>query len=317
MAQTPNHVLVLGEQDEAIRMGRSLQQTGVNVSFLKELEPLQDICEPLESTLLKSLGSVDLVLFGVCPDRVFGEAQQLQRLIAGATPVVAVLPGIRRLAWAANAAPRLQWIRCVISEVQGRTPSRLVNEVPSARLYLTYDERLARWRECVGQAGYAMELRTDMQTVQWGQTLMLLASLAVLASGESYQQWLSSRSSRTLLARLWEEALELLLRTGIDPAPMLDIPWRAAPLMLKMSDVPFAWLAKRYFLTTQAELKSLAPKTRDQLELAIDVSCGEVMRLAIGLGDDAPCAVGLAEQLAKVYKANAERAEIASIWELE
>jgi hypothetical protein len=221
--------------------------------------------------------------------------------VAAETPVVALLPGIRRLAWTANAAPGFQWVRCVVRPAAS-PQSQATGEPVKPLLCLTANSRLARWQGCFEQAGYTVSLRADMRAVQWGQTLLQLAALCVLVSGRPMDDWLQSRSRRTELARLWEEALDLLRLSGVEPVPMLGMPWRVASMMLKMSEAPFSWLAARHFLAVQAEIAGLIPSKGAQLELQIDASCGEVMRLAIGLGEDAPCAVRLAEQLTLLYR---------------
>lgn len=298
MELNPNHVLVLGLQEDAVRLGMALRRAGVAVTFLDRMDDCSTD-EWLQSA--EDCGPVDLVLFGVNPDRALREAQKLEFWVAAETPVVALLPGIRRLAWTANAAPGFQWVRCVVRPAAS-PQSQATGEPVKPLLCLTANSRLARWQGCFEQAGYTVSLRADMRAVQWGQTLLQLAALCVLVSGRPMDDWLKSRSRRTELARLWEEALDLLRLAGVEPVPMLGMPWRVASMMLKMSDAPFSWLAARHFLAVQAEIAGLIPTKGAQLELQIDASCGEVMRLAIGLGEDAPRAVRLAEQLTLLYR---------------
>ncbi|MGS5088874.1 hypothetical protein ACVC7V_20520 [Hydrogenophaga sp. A37] len=208
-----------------------------------------------------------------------------------------MLPGIRRLTWAAHAAPGLHWVRCVVRHTGWSDPTKNAVAADRPCLYLSENIRVRRWRASLERAGYSVDFRHDMGAVLWGQALLQLASLMALASEQSYPQLLKDRSGRTGLSQLWEEALRLLNMSGIDPMPMLGVPWRVAPLMLKVSDAPFAWLATRHFLAVEREVEGLIPLDGHALEMAVDASCGEVMRLALGLGEDAPCAVGLAQQL--------------------
>lgn len=313
MEMNPNHVLVVGAHEDAVRLGMDLRRAGVAVSFLACMDDwAAEGGLPAEEVH----GPVDLVLFGVNPDRALSEAQKLELWVAAETPVVALLPGIRRLTWAANAAPRLQWIRCVLRSGAVSPQSLAAGGSAKPQLCLTADNRLARWQGCFERAGYAIDLRSDMRAVQWGQTLLQLAALCVLVSGRSMEDWLQSRSGRTELARLWEETLDLLKSSGVEPVPMLGIPWRAASMMLKMSEAPFAWLAARYFAAAREEISGLIPSKGAQLELQIDASCGEVMRLAIGLGEDAPRAVRLAEQLTLLYRVAFHGPEALLAWDL-
>lgn len=313
MEMNPNHVLVLGQHDDAVRMGTALRRAGVAVTCLADMDDWEAKGAPLTDG---SCGAVDLVLFGVNPDCALVEAQRLERRVAPETPVIALLPGIRRLAWTANAAPRLQWIRCVVRSGAAFPPPQTPGDAGKPLLCLTANSRLAQWRGGFERAGYAVDLRPDMRAVQWGHTLLQLAALAVLASGRSHTAWLNTRSSRTELARLWDETLDLLRLSGVEPVPMLGMPWRVASMMLKMGDAPFSWLAERHFSAAQAEIAGLVPSRKDQLELLIDASCGEVMRLAIGLGEDAPRAVRLAEQLTLLYRVAFHGADASLAWDL-
>lgn len=313
MEMNPNHVLVLGRHDDAVRMGMALRLAGVAVTFLVDMDDWEAEGAPLTGG---SRDAVDLVLFGVNPDRALCEAKRLQSRVATETPVIALLPGIRRLAWTANAAPRLQWIRCVVRAGAASPQPQVLGDSVRPLLYLTANRRLAQWRGSFERAGYAVDLRPDMRAVQWGHTLLQLAALAVLASGRSHTGWLNTRSSRTELARLWDETLDLLRLSGVEPVPMLGVPWGVASMMLRMGDAPFSWLAERHFSAAQAEIAGLVPARSEQLESLIDASCGEVMRLAIGLGEDAPRAVRLAEQLTLLYRVAFHGADASLAWDL-
>lgn len=313
MEMNPNHVLVLGAHEDAVRLGRTLRRTGVPVTFLDSMDDWPSGGElPADG----NCGPVELVLFGVNPDRALSEAQRLELWVATETPVIALLPGIRRLAWTANAAPGFQWIRCVVRSGAASQLSQTPGDPTKPQLCLTANSSLARWQGCFERAGYAVDLRPDMRAVQWGQTLLQLAALCVLVSGRPMDDWLRSRSGRTELARLWEETLDLLKLSGVEPIPMLGIPWRVACMMLKMSDAPFSWLAARHFAAAREEISGLIPSKGAQLELQIDASCGEVMRLAIGLGEDAPRAVRLAEQLTLLYRVAFHGPEASLAWDL-
>lgn len=293
---SPASVLVLGNGASALQLGRALQSQGVQVSFVSDLACL---CERSKARCsgCSGVSSADLVLFGVEPDQALLMARQLQGRVPVGTPVMAMLPGIRRLAWIAHAAPGLHWIRCVVRHAEGTDSTKDADAAHRPCLYLSENVRVRRWRASLERAGYSVDMRSDMGVVQWGQALLQLAALMALVSDRPYPQLLKDRSWRTRLARLWEEALRLLTMSGIDPMPMLGVPWRVAPLLLKVSDAPFAWLASRHFLAVEGEVGELIPWDGPAMEMAVDASCGEFMRLALGLGEDAPCAVGLAQQL--------------------
>lgn len=300
----PN-VLVIGAGAPARHIGEALRHCGVRVDFVQELKSLLNDGAPCPVGTHIAAGS-DLVLFAVDPDDTLESAMLLQRLLPKATPVVALQPGIRRLAWAAHAAPQLRWIRCVmafdpaqLAQPQGATRRRrklCLSDTPQTRL----------WRPRFECAGFEVELCTDMQSVQWGHLLLQLSALLVLASGLEYKQMLATRAWRLRYARLLDEALGLLAGTAIEPRNLLGVPWRTVPMMLRLNDALFSWLAARHLAGRGEGLPDLSCADEKSLELAVDATCGEIMRLAVGLGADAPRTVDLAEQLMVIARQQTE-----------
>lgn len=309
----PN-VLVIGTGTPARHIGEALRNGGVRVDFVPELDSLRQDSEscPAGTYLARR---ADLVLFGVDPDDTLESAVLLERLLPKATPVVALLPGIRRLAWVAHAAPQLRWIRCVMAF----DPAQL-SQPPSAarrsrKLYLSDTPQTRLWRPRIERAGFEVELCVDMQSVQWGYLLLQLNALLMRVSGLDYPQMLATRTWRLRYARLLDEALGLLAATGIEPRNLLGVPWRTVPMTLSLNDALFSWLAARRLSGAAESLTDLSCADEKALELAIDATCGEIMRLAVGLGADAPHTVDLAEQLMVIGRQQtADRRQLTSGW---
>lgn len=298
-------VLVIGTGAPARHIGEALRHCGVRVDFVQELKSLLGDGAPCPVGS-RIAGSADLVLFAVDPDDTLESAMLLQRLLPKGTPVVALQPGIRRLAWAAHAAPQLRWIRCVmafdpaqLSQPQGTTRRR-------RKLYLSDTPQTRHWQSRFECAGFEVELCADMQSVQWGHLLLQLSALLVLASGLEYKQMLAVRAWRLRYARLLDEALGLLAGTAIEPRNLLGVPWRTVPMMLRLNDALFSWLAARHLSGRGEGLPDLSCADDKSLELAVDATCGEIMRLAVGLGADAPRTVDLAEQLMVIARQQTE-----------
>ncbi|MCY1381976.1 hypothetical protein D9M69_699500 [compost metagenome] len=77
-------------------------------------------------------------------------------------------------------------------------------------------------------------------------------------------------------------------------------------MMLRLNDALFSWLAARHLTGRGEGLSDLSCADEKSLELAIDATCGEIMRLAVGLGADAPRTVDLAEQLMVIARQQTE-----------
>jgi ketopantoate reductase len=259
--------------------------------------------------------SSDLVLFAVDAVDTLESAVLLQRLLPKGTPVVTLQPGIRRLVWAAQAAPHLQWIRCVMAFDPAQLSQPQSAATGRRKLLLSDTPQTRHWKPRIECAGFDVELCADMQSVQWGHLLLQLNALLMLASGLDYPQMLATRAWRLRYARLLDEALGLLAATGIEPRNLLGVPWRTVPMMLRLNDALFSWLAVRHFSGAAEGLPDLSCADDKSLELAIDATCGEIMRLAIGLGIDAPRTVDLAEQLMVIARQqNADHRQVTSEW---
>jgi hypothetical protein len=151
-----------------------------------------------------------------------------------------------------------------------------------------------------------------MQPVQWGFLLLQLESLFKLASGLSRFQMLKTRTWRIRYAQLLKEALGLLKSTGIEPRPMHGIPWRSVPILLCQKEPLFSWMALRHLLAVDIAPSTLNTADEVDLEVLTDSTCGEIMRLAVGLGADAPRTVNLAEHLTYLNRHGAKYAHEAA-----
>jgi 2-dehydropantoate 2-reductase len=312
MTHTPPHVLVLGANAFAIDLGRALELVGAKVRFMMNLADASECDRDHTDSATVSTAPIDLVLFGVAPDDATHAAVMLGRLVRPGTLVIALLPGIRRLTWIAHAARSLHWIRCVVlPSASGKQRGKRGEEFRH-KLYLSAHPRLRQWHACFEQAGFELNLREDMQPVQWGFLLLQLESLFKLASGLSRFQMLKTRTWRIRYAQLLKEALGLLKSTGIEPRPMHGIPWRSVPILLCQKEPLFSWMALRHLLAVDIAPSTLNTADEVDLEVLTDSTCGEIMRLAVGLGADAPRTVNLAEHLTYLNRHGANYAHEAA-----
>ncbi|MDR7153102.1 2-dehydropantoate 2-reductase [Hydrogenophaga palleronii] len=311
MNQITSNVLIIGSGQSALLIGEALRSGGVRVDFVPDLKTRFATCS--EGSYLAS--SSDLVLFAVDADDTLESAVLLQRLLPKTTPVIALQQGIRRLTWAAQAAPRLQWIRCVMAF----DPARLLQSGGATwerrKLYLNDVPQTRHWRPLIEQAGFEVTLCDDMLSVQWGHLLLQFNALFRLVSGLEFEQMLAMRAWRNRYARVLDEALWLLGATGIKPWNLLGVPWRMVPMMLRQNDGMLVGLVSRQLTGSDAGLVDLSGADEKSMELAIDATCGEIMRLAVGLGVDAPRTVDLAEQLMVIGRRQTDkRMEATTEW---
>jgi 2-dehydropantoate 2-reductase len=154
-----------------------------------------------------------------------------------------------------------------------------------------------------------------MLSVQWGHLLLQFNALFRRVSGLEFEQMLAMRTWRNRYARVLDEALWLLGATGIKPWNLLGVPWRMVPMMLRQNDAMLVGLAARQLTGSAAGLVDLSDADEKSMELAIDATCGEIMRLAVGLGLDAPRTADLAEQLMVIGRQQADdRMPVTSGW---
>lgn len=302
MTSFTSRVLVIGSGQSALLVGEALRIGGVRVEFVPDLKSRSASC-PV-GTFLAS--SADLVLFAVDADDTLESAVLLQRLLPEGTPVLALQPGIRRLKWAVQATPHLQWIRCVMAF----DPASLLRSGGASwerrKLYLSDLPQTRNWRPLFEQVGFEVALCEDMLSVQWGHLLLQFNALFKLVSGLEFEQMLAMRTWRNRYARALDEALWLLGASGIKPWNLLGVPWRMVPMMLRQNDAMLVGLATRQLTGSAAGLVDLSGADEKLMELVIDATCGEIMRLAVGLGVDAPRTVDLAEQLMVIGRHQAD-----------
>lgn len=312
MQETSPHILVIGTGSSALHVGEALRSSGIRVDAIPDLKNRSESC-PAGTGLASS---ATLVLFGVDADDTLDSAALLQRLVPKATPVMSLLPGIRRLTWAAQAAPHLQWIRCVMAFDPARQ-SKLESGTTWERrkLYLSDSPQTRHWRPAFEQAGFDVALCDDMLSVQWGHLLFQLNALFSLVSGLEFKQMLAMRTWRIRYARMLDEVLWLLGATGIKPKTLMGVPWQMIPMMLRQNDSMLAGLAARQLTGSTAGVVDLSGADGRTLELAVDTTCGEILRLAVGLGFDAPRTVDLAEQLMVFGRQRSDdRVQLTSGW---
>jgi 2-dehydropantoate 2-reductase len=241
-----------------------------------------------------------LVLFTVKSGATPEAAAQLGAVLPAGTPVVSLQNGIGNVERARAAAPALHWLPGLvpynIAELgpghfhRGTGGALAAEEHPALRAALPDFER----------ARLKLELHADLRALQWGKLLMNLNNPVNALSGLPLRAQLLDRGYRRCLAALQSEALAALTAAGIEPAQVGAVPPRRVPLLLKLPTPIFARVAARMLRIDDAARSSMADDLRLGRPTEIDAFCGEVVRLARGVGRDAPVNARITELVRQV-----------------
>jgi 2-dehydropantoate 2-reductase len=135
----------------------------------------------------------------------------------------------------------------------------------------------------------ALRLSGDMLDLAWGKLLINLNNAVNALSGQPLLDELRQRDYRRVVAACQREALKLYRRAGITPARVgPGLPLRLLPSVLDSPD----WLFNRLFIKAWKIDDKARSSMSDDLahgrKTEIDHLNGELVRLAEGLGRDAP-----------------------------
>jgi 2-dehydropantoate 2-reductase len=142
-------------------------------------------------------------------------------------------------------------------------------------------------------AGFALRRHREMLPVQWAKLLFNLNNAVNALSGLPLQQELAQRGYRRCLALAQAEALDLLAQAGIAPARLTPLPARWIPALLRLPDALFARLARKMLAIDPLARSSMADDLAAGRSTEVDWINGEVVRLAQGLGRQAPVSARL------------------------
>ncbi len=233
----------------------------------------------------------DLVLLCVKSGATVEAATALGLTLPEGTPVVSLQNGIANADLARAAVPQLRWHA-------GMVPFNIAELAPGhyhrgtggalAAQGSSADAALAAWQTALARVGMRLQLHADLAPVQWGKLLLNLNNPVNALSGRPLREELLQRGYRRVLAALQQEALDLLDATGRPVAQLTPLPPRRLLALLRMPTFVFRLAAARMLRIDAKARSSMADDLAQGRTTEIDALCGEVVRLAEGLGRQAP-----------------------------
>ncbi|HZF81871.1 MAG TPA: 2-dehydropantoate 2-reductase N-terminal domain-containing protein, partial [Burkholderiaceae bacterium] len=240
--EAPGEVLVMGAGAVGCYVGGCLAAAGVPVTFVGRPRVLEALaahgltltdrdgaCHRVRAADLRLAVSVPagmrpaLVLLSVKSGATAAAAAELAAALPAGTPVVSLQNGIGNAGLAQRTAPSLK-------ALPGMVPYNVAELAPGAyhrgtagRLASVAHPALLPWAPVFEVAGVPIDLRSDLQAIQWGKLLLNLNNPVNALSGLPLREQLLDRGYRRCFAALIDEALAALDAADIEPAQMTAV----------------------------------------------------------------------------------------------
>ncbi|VWX62874.1 2-dehydropantoate 2-reductase [Burkholderiales bacterium 8X] len=298
-AAVPIDVLVMGAGAVGCFVGGSLAGQGVRVMFVgrpRMLEALalngirlSDLDGNQRRVSPAALALADHVPPGVAPTLVLltvksgatvDAAAELGSVLPPGTHVVSLQNGICNVDLAAKAAPSLRVLRGMVPFNVAELAPGLFHRGTSGRIVVQRSRALRPWLGVFARAGVPLDLRSDMNGVQWGKLLLNLNNPVNALSGLPLRAELMDAGYRRCLAALMDEALAALDAAFIAPSRLSPLPARLVPAVLRLPTPLFKLVAARMLRIDAEARSSMADDLAAGRRTEIDALCGEVVRLA-------------------------------------
>lgn len=306
-AVLPGEVLVMGAGTIGCYLGGCLAAAGVPVTLVGRPRVLDALAEkgltvsdleghrthlpPGQLRLAREVPSgarPALVLLCVKSGATAEAAAQLAAVLPPGTPVISMQNGISNARVAGQAAPGLVLL-------PGMVPYNVAELAPGAfhrgtagRLAAQAHASIAGWPPVFERAGIPLDLSPGIAAIQWGKLLLNLNNPVNALSGLPLRAQLMQRGYRRCLAALIEEALQVLARAGITPAPVAGIPWRRLVGVMRLPTPIFRLVAARMLRIDAKARSSMADDLALGRRTEVDALSGELVRLAQAHGTSAP-----------------------------
>ena len=299
-------LLVMGAGSVGCYVGGSLQAAGVAVHFVgrprvlgalrvqgMSLTDLHGRHARLPPTALVMSESVPalapaLVLLCVKSGATHEAAAALAKALPAGTPVLSLQNGIGNAAAAQDAAPALDVIAGMVSFNVAELAPGCFHRGSSGALAAAAHPALPAWQPRFAGAGLPLALRDDMRGVQWAKLLLNLNNPVNALSALPLREQLLSPGYRKVLAALQSEALAVLRAARIAPARLTPLPAAWLPAVLRLPTPLFRLLASRMLRIDAQARSSMSEDLARGRPTEVNSLCGEVVRMARGLGLDAP-----------------------------
>lgn len=244
---------------------------------------------------LASAPTPRLVLLTVKSGATRDAAVALAAALPAGTPVISFQNGVENAEVLARAAPQLDAIAGMVPYNVVQSAPGHVQRTTTGRLAAQRRPATEAWADAFARAGLALDLSDDFRAVQWGKLLLNLNNPINAIAGVPLRAQLLDRDYRFVLAALQDETLDLLQIARIAPARVTPVPSTWIPRLLRLPTPLFRLAAKRMLSIHPAARSSMYDDRVAGRVTEIDALCGAVLRLAQGLGRDAPLNHRLAE----------------------
>ncbi|MEJ6007609.1 2-dehydropantoate 2-reductase [Paucibacter sp. AS339] len=233
----------------------------------------------------------DITLLCVKSGATAEAAALLQQVLPAGSLVLSMQNGMNNAERGRQAAPGLDWRAGMVpfnvaelgpGQFHRGTVGGLAVQGQADELPL-----LALRRALAGQ-GLELQLRPDLRALQWGKLLLNLNNPVNALSGLPLRAQLLQRGYRRCFAALQGEALDLLEAAGFAVEKMTPLPPRLLLHLLRLPTPLFRLLAARMLKIDAKARSSMADDLALGRSTEIDALCGEVVRLAAGMGRSAP-----------------------------
>lgn len=233
----------------------------------------------------------DFALLCVKSGATVEAASTLASALPSGTPVISLQNGLGNAKLGRQAAPALDWRAGMVPfNVAELTPGHYHRGTGGALAVQGWpgDGFLNDWQTALADLRMGLALHADLAPVQWGKLLLNLNNPVNALAGRPLREQLLQRGYRRVLAALQQEALDLLDAAGLPVARLTPLPPRRLVALLRMPTPLFRLAASRMLRIDAKARSSMADDLAQGRATEIDALCGEVVRLAQGLGRTAP-----------------------------
>ncbi|MBZ7924530.1 2-dehydropantoate 2-reductase [Ensifer adhaerens] len=269
--------------------GAAWQREGLR---LTDLDGRDDFVAPERiaySDAASSLAGCDLILLTVKSGQTVEAAAELSPVLRTGVPVLSLQNGVGNSATLQALLPSAKILRGIVPfNVTTPGPAHL-HRATEGNIAAEDDPLMAAAAALFKAAGLDLDLRRDMEAVQWAKLLMNLNNAINALSGLPLREQLQTRGFRQCLALAQREALGLLATEGrIQPARLTPLPPNWLPLILRLPDAPFRAIAGRMLKIDATARSSMADDLAAGRFPEVDWINGAVATLAVKLGRRAP-----------------------------
>ncbi len=229
-----------------------------------------------------------LVLLCVKSGATAASAEQLAQRLRAGTLVLSLQNGVSNAGIARQHAPLLHVLPGMVPFNVAELPQGRFHRGTEGELAAQDDPALRPWVPHFQAAGLPLRLHADLRALQWGKLLLNLNNPVNALSGLPLRAQLLNRDLRHCSAALIEETLAVLKAAGVEPQRITPVAPRLLPRLLRLPTPVFRLLASRMLRIDAQARSSMADDLRLGRTTEIDALCGEVCRLALGLGHTAP-----------------------------